>query len=95
MARVEYFALPGTKRPDLRFGLGLQADPLMPSARYYERQANTLLSWSKATKDKAYAVRLRTQAIKELEEATQAREAVADLNALLCEFNTQQLLKGT
>jgi hypothetical protein len=66
----------------------------MPSARYYCQQANTLLSWAKATKDKASAIRLRAQAAKELEHAAEAREAVADLDPLLNEFNTQQLLKG-
>jgi hypothetical protein len=65
----------------------------MPSARYNEQQANTLLSWSKATKDKANAARLRAEAMKDLRTA-QEREAIADLNLLLCEFNTQQLLKG-
>jgi hypothetical protein len=64
----------------------------MPSARYYQRQAKTLLSWAKATKDRAYADRLRAQAAKELEQADQAREAVADLNSLLIEFNSRQLL---
>jgi transposase len=64
----------------------------MPSARYYQRQAKTLLSWARATKDRAYADRLRAQAAKELEQADQAREAVADLNSLLIEFNSRQLL---
>jgi len=66
----------------------------MPSARYYQNQAKALLSWARATKDKAYADRLRAQAVKELEQAEEAREAVADLNPLLIEFNSQQLLKG-
>jgi hypothetical protein len=37
---------------------------------------------------------LRAQAAKELESATEAREAVADFDVLLAEFNAQQLLKG-
>ncbi len=65
----------------------------MPSARYYQQQAKTLLSWAGATKDRAYADRLRAQAAKELEQAEQARTHVADLNALLIEFNSRQLLK--
>jgi hypothetical protein len=65
----------------------------MPSARYYRQQAGALLSWARATKDKAYSDRLRAQAAKELEHAQQAREAVADLNPLLADFNSQQLLK--
>ena len=40
----------------------------------------------------AYADRLRAQAAKELEQADQAGEAVADLNSLLIEFNSRQLL---
>jgi hypothetical protein len=66
----------------------------MPSARYYREQAKTLLSWASATKDKAYADRLRARAAEELEQAVAAREAVADLNALLMEFNSRQLLSG-
>jgi hypothetical protein len=57
-------------------------------------QANTLLSWARATKDKAYADRLRTRAAEEVEQAEAAREAVADLNPLLAEFNSHQLLKA-
>jgi hypothetical protein len=66
----------------------------MPSARYYQQQAKTLLSWAKATKDKAYADRLRIRAAKELEQAELAREAVADLNPLLAEFNAGQFRKA-
>jgi hypothetical protein len=66
----------------------------MPSARYYYRQAKTLLTWAKATKDKAWAARLKAQAAKELEHAVEAREAVTDLDPLLHEFNTEQLLKN-
>jgi len=65
----------------------------MPSARYYRRQAKLLLSWAKATQDKSYADRLRTQAATELENAQKAHEAVADLNPLLAEFNARQLRK--
>jgi hypothetical protein len=65
----------------------------MPSARYHQRQAISLLLWARATKDKAYAESLRAQAAKELEQAEHAREAVADLNTLLAEFNSQQILK--
>ena len=68
----------------------------MPSARYYRRQAKLLLSWAKATQDKSYADRLRTQAATELENAQKAQkahEAVADLNPLLAELNARQLRK--
>ena len=54
----------------------------MPSARYYQQQAKTLLSWAKATKDQACARRLYVHAASELEHAEeQAREAMADLIA--------------
>jgi hypothetical protein len=66
----------------------------MPSARYYYRQAKTLLAWAKATNDRAWAARLKAQAAKELEHAVEATEAVTDLNPLLHEFNTEQLLKN-
>jgi len=66
----------------------------MPSARYYRQQAKLLLSWAKATKDKAYAARLRARAVVELGLAQEAHEAVADLNPLLAEFNAEQLRKG-
>jgi hypothetical protein len=66
----------------------------MPSARYYREQAKTLLAWARATKDKAYADRLRARAAEQLEQSEAAREAVADLNPLLVDFNAQQLLKG-
>ena len=65
----------------------------MPSTRYHRRQAKLLLSWAKATKDKSYADRLRTQAATELAHAEKAHEAVADLNPLLAEFNARQLCK--
>jgi hypothetical protein len=63
----------------------------MPSARYYRQQARALLSWARATRDKAYASRLREEAAKELERAKQARAAVSDLNPLIAEFNEQQM----
>jgi hypothetical protein len=66
----------------------------MPSSRYYQQQAKSLLAWASATRDKAYASRLREEAAKELERAKNAREAVADLNPLLAEFNEQQLRKS-
>jgi hypothetical protein len=66
----------------------------MPSSRYYRQQAKSLLAWASATGDKAYANRLREQAAKELERAKNAREAVADLNPLLAEFNEQQMRKS-
>jgi hypothetical protein len=53
----------------------------MPSARYYQQQAKTLLSWARATSNKACAERLRAQAAKELEQAEQARQAVAEMCA--------------
>lgn len=63
----------------------------MPSARYYREQAKLLLSWARAANDPACAARLNVQAANALEEARDAREAVADLNPLLAEFNQQQL----
>jgi hypothetical protein len=65
----------------------------MPSARYYQQQAKLLLSWAKSTKDPAYAAELRARAAWELQQAQTAREAVADLNPLLAEFNDQQMRK--
>ena len=46
-------------------------------------------SWARATKDKAYAAQFRLRAANELEQAEQAREAIADLNPLLAEFNVK------
>jgi hypothetical protein len=46
-----------------------------------------------ATKDKTYADRLRARAATALEQAEQAREAVSDLNPLLADLNSQQVLK--
>jgi hypothetical protein len=63
----------------------------MPSVRYYREQAKALLSWARATKDQAYANRLRARAAEELEEAEAARETIPDLNPLLMEFNSQRL----
>ena len=63
----------------------------MPSQRYYGQRARTLLAWSRATKDKAYAAQLRLRAANELEQAEHAREAVADLNPRLNEFNAGQM----
>jgi hypothetical protein len=65
----------------------------MPSQRYYRQRARTLLAWSRATKDKAYAAQLRLRAANELEQAEHAREAVADLNPLLSEFDAGQMRK--
>jgi hypothetical protein len=65
----------------------------MPSQRYYRERARTLLAWSKATKDKVYAAQLRLRAANELEQAEQARAAVADLNPFLGEFNSRQMHK--
>ena len=61
----------------------------MPSQRYYRERARTLLAWSKATQDKAYAAQLRLRAANELEQAQQARTAVADLNVLPSELHAQ------
>jgi hypothetical protein len=61
----------------------------MPSQRYYRERARTLLAWSKATKDNAYAAQLRLRAANELEQAEQARAAVADLNVLPSELHAQ------
>jgi hypothetical protein len=65
----------------------------MPSQRYYRERARTLLACSKATKDKVCAAQLRLRAANELEQAEQARAAVADLNLLLGEFNSRQMHK--
>jgi hypothetical protein len=65
----------------------------MPSQRYYRERARTLLAWSKATKDKAYAAHLRLLAANELEQAEQARAAASDLNLLPGEFHAGQIQK--
>ena len=65
----------------------------MPSQRYYRERARTLLAWSKATKDKAYAAHLRLRAANELEQAEQARGALADLKPLLGEFHARRMHK--
>ena len=65
----------------------------MPSQRYYRERARTLLAWSRATKDKAYAAHLRLRAANELEQAQQAREAVTDLTALSSEFHARHMQK--
>jgi len=56
-------------------------------------RARTLLAWSKATKDKAYAAHLRLRAANELEQAEQARGAAADLNPAPREFTARQMEK--
>jgi hypothetical protein len=65
----------------------------MPSERYYRERTRTLLAWARATKDKAYAAHLRLRAANELEQAQQAREAVADLTSLPSEFHARQMQK--
>ena len=59
-----------------------KATGAMPSARYYRQRARTLLAWSKATKDKAYAAQLRLRAANELEQAE---------HALLSELKARQV----
>ena len=61
----------------------------MPSERYYRQQAMALLSWARATRDKAWADVLRGRAAKELEQ--DASGAITDLNPLLTDFNDQQM----
>jgi hypothetical protein len=61
----------------------------MPSERYYRQQAMALLSWARATTDKAWADVLRGRAAKELEQ--DASGAITDLNPLLTDFNDQQM----
>jgi hypothetical protein len=61
----------------------------MPSQRYYRERARTLLAWSRATQDKAYAAQLRLRAANELEQAEQARAAVAGLNVPPGELRAQ------
>jgi len=63
----------------------------MPSERYYRRQATALLSWARATTNKAGADVLRGRAAKELEQAKDASGAITDLNPLLTDFNDQQM----
>jgi len=63
----------------------------MPSERYYRQQALALLSWARATTDKAWADVLRGRAAKELEQATEDNGAITDLNPLLTDFNDQQM----
>ena len=63
----------------------------MPSERYYRQQATALLSWARATHDKAWAHVLRQRAARELEQAQEGPAAVADLNSLLTDFNDAQL----
>ena len=65
----------------------------MPSQRYYRERARTLLAWSRATKDPAYAAQLRLRAANELEQAQQARAAVADLTSLPSEFHASHVQK--
>ena len=65
----------------------------MPSERYYRQQAAALLSWARATHDKAWAHVLRQHAARELERAKQGASAVTDLNPLLEEFNETQIRK--
>jgi hypothetical protein len=65
----------------------------MPSERYYRQQATALLSWARATHDRAWARFLRQRAAYELERAADDRTAITDLNPLLADFNEQQLRK--
>jgi hypothetical protein len=65
----------------------------MPSERYYRQQAAALLSWARATHDKAWAHVLRQRAARELERAEEGMPAVTDLNPLLEEFNESQMRK--
>ena len=64
----------------------------MPSERYYRQQATALLSWARATSDKAWANVLRQRAARELEQAANASRTL-DLNRLLVDFNDQQMRK--
>jgi hypothetical protein len=65
----------------------------MPSERYYRQQATTLLSWARATGDKAWAAVLRQRAARELEQAAKAPGSLTDLNRLLADFNDRQMRK--
>ena len=65
----------------------------MPSERYYRQQATALLSWARATHDRAWARFLRQRAAYELERAADDHTAITDLNPLLADFNDQQLRK--
>ena len=65
----------------------------MPSEQYYRQQATALLSWARATSDKAWANVLRQRAARELEQAAEAPGTVTDLNRLLVDFNDQQMRK--
>jgi hypothetical protein len=64
----------------------------MPSERYYRQQATALLSWARATSDKAWANVLRQRAARELEQVADASRT-PDLNRLLVDFNDQQMRK--
>ena len=55
----------------------------MPSERYYRQQATALLSWARATTDKAWANVLRQRAARELKRAAETSSAITDLNPLL------------
>ena len=50
-----------------------------------------LLSWARATTDKAWADVLRGRAAKELEQAKNDSGAITDPNPLLTDFNDQQM----
>jgi hypothetical protein len=50
-----------------------------------------LLSWARATTDKAWADVLRGRAASELEQAREDSGAITDLNPLLTEFNDRQM----
>jgi hypothetical protein len=65
----------------------------MPSQSYYIQQARALLSWARATKDRAKASRLRVQAAKELERAKEAGEPAEVLDSVVAEFNAERMLK--
>jgi hypothetical protein len=65
----------------------------MPSERYYRQQATALLSWARATHDRAWARILRHRAAYALERAADDRNTITDLNPLLADFNEQQLRK--
>src|SRR4030095_12399105 len=71
-----FFCLPAAHAERMRqfpvgavTNIGVKTAQRMPTARYYKEQARALLTWARATGDKAYADQLRVHAAKEFERA--------------------------
>jgi hypothetical protein len=66
----------------------------MPSAKYYQEQAELLLMWAAATRDRDHAARLEGFARLLLEEAQVPEDPTfRDLTPFVDEFNDQQMRK--